>query len=82
MDTNKYETATIITDGMMEREKVIPRPAKDGEEEKCAKQLAIWNYTIQPGNQTEQEIAARLDKEEMLAEKTRVKRSKKSADTN
>lgn len=48
------------------------------------KQLAKWNYTIQPRSEAEQETAKRLDKEEIMAEKTRVKRkyNKKSKESN
>ena len=59
---------------MLERIKLTPRPAQDGEDADCSKQLAKWNYTIQPRNEEEQAIANRLDEEEITAEKTRVKR--------
>ena len=74
LDTNKYELGSIVTDGMLERIKLIPRPARANEDAECSKQLAKWNYTIQPRSEAEQAIANRLDKEEITAEKTRVKR--------
>ena len=74
LDTNKYELGTPITDGMLGRIKITPRSPKEGEDADCAKQLAIWNYTIQTRSKEEQAIATKLDAEEALAEKTRVKR--------
>lgn len=74
LDTNKYELGSIVTDGMLERIKLTPRPARDGEDAACAQQVARWNYTIQPRSEEEQAIANRLDEEETIAEKTRVKR--------
>ena len=84
LDTNKYETGSIVTDGMLERVKITPRPAKENEEADCSKQLAIWNYTIQPRSQEEQELAARKDEEEINAEKARTKRpyKKKAKESN
>jgi hypothetical protein len=84
LDTNKYDLGSIITDGMLERIKITPRAAREGEEPDCAKQLAIWNYTIHPRNEEEQILATRLDAEEIFAEKARVKRkySKKSMVSN
>lgn len=77
LDTNKYELGTINTDGMLEQAWIISRPAKEGEDAACSKQLAIWNYTIQPRSKEEQITAARLDEKEITAEKTRVKRKYK-----
>lgn len=74
LDTNKYEIGAIITDGMLSRVKLTPRPAKEGETKECSDQLAIWNYTIEPRNEEEQAQAAKLDAEEIQAEKTREKR--------
>ena len=74
LDTNKYELGSIVTDGMLERIKLTPRPARDGEDVDCAQQLAKWNYTIRPRSEEEQAIANRLDEEETIAEKARVKR--------
>ena len=84
LDTNKYDIGTITTDGMLSRINLTPRPAREGEEAECSKQLAIWNYTIEPRSQAEQEKAAKLDAEEILAEKTRTKRkyTKRSGVTN
>jgi hypothetical protein len=84
LDTNKYELGSLVTDGMLERIKITPRPAREGENADCSKQLAKWNYTIQPRSEAEQETAKRLDKEEIMAEKTRVKRkyNKKSKESN
>ena len=84
LDTNKYDIGTITTDGMLSRINLTPRPAREGEEAECSKQLAIWNYTIEPRSQAEQEKAAKLDAEEILAEKTRTKRmrTKRSGATN
>lgn len=84
LDTNKYDLGTIITDGMLERIKLTPRPAREGEDADCSKQLSIWNYTIEPRSKAEQERAAKLDKEEILAEKARAKRKyiKKSDGSN
>ena len=84
LDTNKYEIGSVVTDGMLERVKITPRLPREDEEPDCTKQLAIWNYTIQPRTTKEQEIAAKLDEEEILAEKTRVKRkyTKKSNGSN
>ena len=84
LDTNKYDLGTPVTDGMLRRIKITPRPSREGEDADCAKQLAIWNYTIQPRNNAEQEIAAKMDAEETLAEKTRVKRKyiKKQEESN
>ena len=84
LDTNKYEIGSVVTDGMLERVKITPRPPREDEEPDCTKQLAIWNYTIQPRTTKEQEIAAKLDEIEILAEKTRVKRkyTKKSNGSN
>ena len=44
----------------------------------------IWNYIIQPRSEAEQETAKRLDWEEIIAEKTRVKRkyNKNSKESN
>ena len=74
LDTNKYELGSIVTDGMLERIKLTPRPARDGEDVDCAQQLAKWNYTIRPRSEEEQAIANRLDEEETIAEKAHVKR--------
>ena len=84
LDTNKYETGSIITNGMLERVKITPRPAKENEEADCSKQLAVWNYTIQPRSQEEQRLAAKKDEEEIQAEKSRTKRTykRKSETTN
>ena len=84
LDTNKYELGTPITDGMMDRIKITPRASRESEDVDCAKQLAIWNYTIQPRNEEEQAIATKMDAEEILAEKTRMKRkyTKKQKDSN
>lgn len=84
LDTNKYELGSIVTDGMLERIKLFPRPAQEGEDAACSKQLAKWNYTIQPRSQEEQANANRLDEEEIMAEKTRVKRkyNKKPKESN
>ena len=84
LDTNKYELGSLVTDGMLERIKITPRPAREGENADCSKQLAKWNYTIQPRSEAEQETAKRLDKEEIMAEKTRVKKqyNKKSKESN
>jgi len=84
LDTNKYDLGSVITEGMLERLKITPRAAREKEDVACAKQLAIWNYTIQPRNAEEQAIATKLDTEEILAEKARVKRkyNKKTADSN
>ncbi len=84
LDTNKYELGSIVTDGMLERIKLTPRPARDGETADCSNQLAKWNYIIQPRSAEEQATANRLDEEEINAEKTRVKRkySKKQKVSN
>lgn len=84
LDTNKYDLGSVVTNGMLERTRITPRAAREEEDAECAKQLAIWNYTIQPRNEEEQALAARLDAEEILAEKTRVKRkyNKKTTDSN
>ena len=84
LDTNKYELGTLITNGMMERIKLTPRPPREGEDADCSKQMALWNYTIYARSKEEQEEAARLDQEEIIAEKTRVKRkyNKKPKDSN
>ena len=74
LDTNKYELGSIVTDGMLERIKLTPRPARNGEDVDCAQQLAKWNYTIRPRSEEEQAIANRLDEEETIAEKAHVKR--------
>ena len=69
---------------MLERIKITPRPAREGENADCSKQLAKWNYIIQPRSEAEQETAKRLDWEEIIAEKTRVKRkyNKNSKESN
>ena len=84
LDTNKYELGSIVTDGMLERIKLTPRPASEGEKADCSKQLAKWNYTIQPRSKEEQTLANRLDEEEITAEKIRVKRkyNKKPKESN
>ena len=84
LDTNKYELGSIITDGMLDRIKLTPRPARAGEKADCSKQLAIWNYTILPRSLEEQITAAKLDEEEIAAEKAREKRNsgKKSKTSN
>ena len=74
LDTNKYDLGSVITNGMMERIRITPRVAREGEDAACTKQLAIWNYTIHPRDVEEQALAAKLDAEEILAEKTREKR--------
>lgn len=74
LDTNKYELGSMVTDGMLDRIKLTPRPAREGENADCSKQLAKWNYTIQPRNEEEQVKASKLDEEEITAEKTREKR--------
>lgn len=74
LDTNKYDLGSIVTDGMLERIKLTPRPARDGEDADCSKQLAKWNYTIHPRDEEKQTIANRLDNEEIAAEKAREKR--------
>ena len=80
----EFALGSLVTDGMLERIKITPRPAREGENADCSKQLAKWNYTIQPRSEAEQETAKRLDKEEIMAEKTRVKRqyNKKSKESN
>lgn len=84
LDTNKYELGVPITDGMLERVKITPRPPRENEEDACSEQLAIWNYTIEPRNEEEQRNATEKDAEEMLAEQTRVKRkyTKKETESN
>ena len=84
LDTNKYELGVPITDGMLERLKLTPRPSRENEEDACSKQLAIWNYTIEPRNEEEQRYASEMDAKEMLAEQTRVKRkyTKKETESN
>ena len=84
LDTNKYDLGSIITNGMMDRIRITPRVAREGEDAACTKQLAIWNYTIHPRDEEEQALAAKLDAEEILAEKTRVKRkyNKKTTGSN
>ena len=84
LDTNKYELGVPITDGMLERVKMTPRPPRRNEEDACSKQLAAWNYTIEPRNEEEQRNATEKDAKEMLAEQTRKKRkyTKKETESN
>jgi hypothetical protein len=75
LDANRYETGTIVTDGMLGRVSIERRAPKDGEDPDCSKLMAAWNYTIRPRGEDERRAAAEADAREIEAEKAKRARS-------